>query len=294
MSETEGVSQEVASSRSAFSVFHYGASSELLQGYVEHKRRTTRYFSVSGWSKRLGLPTSGIIVNLMKKRRLPPEDLTRKFAVDMGLNELETDYFLTLVASERAMHANSVMLPILQQRLDAFRVQSGVVLLEPSKLEAMSSVKHVAVKEMLSLRDAKSDPKWIAEKSALPISPEEATRILDVLVASGVLEKQADGSCRVATPNIESTNEQSSEAIRRFHRESLENAADVLHDVPVSKRHFTSYVMPVTSSRLAEAKKAIDHFVYEFAAQFEAKPGDGDQVFQLNVNYVPLTEKENP
>jgi uncharacterized protein (TIGR02147 family) len=276
-----------------FDVFRYETSAALLEAYIEHKKRTSRYFSVSGWAKRLGLPTSGIIINFLKKRRLPPEELAERFARDMGLGANETEYFMTLVAYERALAAESITAPTLRRRLESFRLEAATRTLDEKDFVDLSHLGAAAIHEALSLKGGNADPARLARRLRTGVDAAGVSRLIEGLVASGLLVREPNGSVRVATAHVQSTNDVSSEAVRTFHRDSLEVATRALEDVEPSLRHFSSYVMPVAIPKIDAAKKAIDRFMYEFASEFEAAPGTGDEVYQINLNFVPLTEGDH-
>ena len=118
-----------------FDAFRFRDSSELLQAYVEHRRDTSRYFSISSWAKKLGLPTSGILVNFLKRRRLPPEDLAARLSESMQLSAEESEYFATLVALERAQKSNSITVGPLERKLAALNFRARSQLLDGELLE---------------------------------------------------------------------------------------------------------------------------------------------------------------
>jgi len=272
-----------------FDVFQYQESSELLGAYIAHRKSSGRYFSISGWAKKLDLPTSGIIVNILKKRRTLAEDLAERIAVSMDLTNLEKEYFLTLVAWERARHATSRAENSLEHKLESLRLRERTRILEENAIDEVSHLKTIAVKEVLTLAPGEPTVEFIRERVSLPMTTGEIVEILDSLVRVGVLIRDADGRLKVVDSNIESANDVSSTGVRRFHRESLDHAREALDRVAIGDRHFTSYVMPVATVQLVEAKKAIEEFVDGFVARFEAKSAAGDSVYQLNLNYVPLT-----
>ncbi len=271
-----------------FDAFRFHDSSELLQAYVDHRRDTSRYFSISSWAKKLGLPTSGILVNFLKRRRLPPEDLADRLSQSMQFTAEESEYFATLIALERAQKSKSITVGPLERKLAALNFRARSQTLDSEQLEKLS-LRKAALKDMMKLPGASVDPAWIQKNSRLPMNVAEIDETVQSLIAEGSLEKTAEGWRPPPIP-VETTTDLPSAAIRSFHRESLEYASQALDTVAVEERHFASYVMTVNAARMAEAKLAIQQFVDEFAARFEAPPGECDALYQLNLSYVPLTE----
>lgn len=275
-----------------FDIFRYQSSADLLLAYIEYKKNTARYFSISGWARKLELPTSGILVNILKRRRLPPEELGRRLAQNMDLTPIESEYFSTLIAWERAKQANALSTVSLRRRLDSLIRRADTEILDESSFRRIPSLAHIAIKELLGLANVPATPEGIRQRLDTPVDASGVEAILRALHENGFLEILPDGSYRPLAPNIESGGEQPSSAIRAFHRESLAHASRALETVPLEERHFSSYVLPIARDRLPAAKQAIETFLDEFSGEFEAAPGTGNEVYQLNVQYVPLTKPD--
>ncbi|MBS1963808.1 MAG: TIGR02147 family protein [Bdellovibrionales bacterium] len=273
----------------SFDVFEFSDAGDLLNAYVEFKRRTTRYFSVTAWAKKVGLQNGGPLVNFMKKRRLPSPALLRKLVESMELDEHSREYITALVSYERARQAKTGTEWMLLRTMAAIKFRARAVPMGDRERE-VSSLGGVVVKELLALPGAPSDPRGIAERMRLPTSEVEVTALLEKFVAEGVLERAADGAYRVPKARVETETDVSSEWVRKFHRESLAAAASALESVPVDRRHFLSYVLPVERARVPEAKAVLERFAHEFVGEFEAPEGKGDGVYQLNLNCFPLTK----
>jgi uncharacterized protein (TIGR02147 family) len=272
----------------AFDVFSFTDLSEVLSAYVDHKRRTSRYFSITAWAKKIGLRNGGTLVNFMKKRRLPSPGLLERLVASMDLDSLGAEYFKTLVAYEKARQSGSDSETIFLRALSAIRFRSKTAVMGEREQE-ISSLGSVVVKELVGLRSARGDAKWIADRVRVPMAPAEVEAILGKFVREGVLERDAEGAYRVPQARVETTTDVSSEWIRKFHRESLSTAMRALEEVPMERRHFLSYVMPIETSRVAEAKATLERFAHEFVGEFEASTDRAEGIYQLNLNFVPLT-----
>ena len=82
----------------------------------------------------------------------------------------------------------------------------------------------------------------------------EAQTALDRLTRMELIEVVDGKMQRTALPIITS-NEIPSNAIRKFHKESLEKASNSLDDVPVALREISSMVMAIDPKQLPKAKE---------------------------------------
>lgn len=92
---------------------------------------------------------------------------------------------------------------------------------------------------------------------------------------------------------FETTSDIPSAALRRSHRQTLEQAIESLEEVRIELRDITSITMAIDPARIGEAKTAIRRFRRDMAALLE--DGRRTEVYNLNVQLVPVTRwRERP
>ena len=79
-----------------------------------------------------------------------------------------------------------------------------------------------------------------------------------------------------------------SEGLKRFHEQMIEHAKSAIREVPVEERQICGMTLTVKKEDLKEAKEVIRHFMDRFSSRVDQKLGE--QVYQLNVQFFPLTK----
>jgi uncharacterized protein (TIGR02147 family) len=78
--------------------------------------------------------------------------------------------------------------------------------------------------------------------------------------------------------------------LKRSHRESILQAAEALDSIPTAERDITSMTMAIDPRKLPLAKTLIREFRFRLAELLET--GNRTEVYNLNVQLVPVTKKE--
>lgn len=88
------------------------------------------------------------------------------------------------------------------------------------------------------------------------------------------------------------TDQVSSEAVREFHKNVIAEAKNKIDTVLVSERDYSSMIMFVDQTKLEVAKEEIKNFRRKLSALLE--DGNKNQVYALNIQLFPLSEKITP
>src|SRR5690606_22408831 len=90
--------------------------------------------------------------------------------------------------------------------------------------------------------------------------------------------------------NISSSDEISSKAIRNLHSETLLTCIQALQNTTVEERYFSTITLNINPIDIPRIKNFIRKFEDEFEKEFETKPGE--EVYSLNINFIPMTKKD--
>ncbi len=277
-----------------FSLFEFKTTIAVLEGYVAYRRAETPQFSLNSWTKRLGFSTSGILVNVLKGRRKIPMKIVPKFSDTMGLTGIERDYFSALVARDHVVSKGGVELERCESKIRAILHKLTTHTVSGDEVDRFAKLGTLAVKEMIGILGQDATPERVRAGLRLKLSKDEVEQIVEDLVSLGFVTRTNEGVLQlIEMDGVETTDNVSSQAIRQFHRASLINAAETLDSVPIDRRYFASYALPVRKDSMKEAQNAIDTFVHDFVARFVAENATGDSVYQMNVNFVPLSVDKN-
>lgn len=247
------------------------SAQEFLKTEFEKRKKQNPSFSLRAFSKWLNVSPAQVSQMLAGKRTITPETLN-KIALRVGSSPLERNDLLSTLVSSLVVEHNPKALERKLLAEDQFRL--------------IADWYHMAILSLTKLKGSKPDPRWIARR--LGISAEEANLALSRLVRMKLLETRPKFR-QIAEP-FEVSSQVPSEAIRRYHKQSLNLAAEKLETVPVELRQFQSISIPLKSSNVPEFKKLIDGFLDRAANVAESKPaGAATEIYNLNVQLFPLT-----
>lgn len=275
-------------------VFVYTTALEILNAFSLQSRAHSRNWSINSWAKKLDLPTNGILINILKGRRLPSPELSIQLARSMELNENETEYFLSLIEIERAsLHAYSRpnTLKTVKDRILKFKVRSKTKIIQDALFSTIADPIHFVIRECIKLKSKPQTFQEIRTEIGGTTNEEQIEHAVKTLLRSGLLVRDESGNLKQSENDVETENDRISFASRSFHKASLESAIDAINRVGITERHFTSYVFAFEKARLKEAKADIEEFINQFTAKYRADSEIADEVYQVNVQFIPRTRK---
>jgi uncharacterized protein (TIGR02147 family) len=243
----------------------------LREEYAYRRKKNPRY-SLRAFSRYLGIP-SGPLSEILGEKRPLTKRMGQKFSQKLGLSPTELRTFLDEIA-KKSKHWSSEM-----ERVNEVQYHQ----LDEDKFELVSSWHHYAIRSLITTRDFKNSPTWIARR--LGITKSEVKEALERMCRLGLVEKR-QGEL-VASGGLTTTQDVPSAALRAFHESALELGAVALHKVPVDKRDITSITIAIDPSKLSRAKKIIRGFRRKLTEVLEE--GNPTEVYQLNVQLIPLT-----
>lgn len=155
------------------------------------------------------------------------------------------------------------------------------------QFQLISDWYHFAILELVTVRNFKSDPAWIAEQ--LGISSYQASDALDRLLRLNYLKKGPRGKVILVEENSTIVGpEIAVPATRKQQMQILEKSLEALSQIPIEQRSQSSSTMAIPSDRLDEAKEIITEFRRKMASVMQ-RPGERDSVYQLSISFFPLT-----
>ena len=112
----------------------------------------------------------------------------------------------------------------------------------------------------------------------------EARGALDRLEKLGII-RRSGGRFRQTVKPISTSEDRRDIAIRKYHRQNLQNADLCLNRVGVADRDISSITMAIDKSKLPRAKELIRTFRKELCALLESGPKE--EVFTLAIQLFP-------
>jgi len=283
---SEDLIKEPISSPSLFDYFDYR---EYLHDYYQfHKRKNSAYsYRLFARKAKLGSPNYLKLV-VDGKRRITDRTLYQ-FARGLGLSRDEEKYFRELVMYQEVSDPDSKELH-LRSLLKYQEKQRTPTLLKADKIKFMLDWHHPVIRELVSNKDFKEEPSWIAKRLGNKITEAQAKESLDLLVRLQILQRSASGRLEQREPLLTSSDEIPSHVIRSLHRTYLRKAINSIFAVPMERRELSGLVLSIPNTRLKEIKEEIK----EFRKKLNRKYGldrDGDDVYFVGLYLFPVTQK---
>ena len=226
----------------------------LLTQFTRKKERNQAY-SLRSFARFLGVP-SGRLSELMNGKRGITPKMAIRFAKQLGENP------------------------------DQFQMeQSPYSRLSDDKFEALSDSLHIALLSLVETTNFDSRIESICAR--LNAKPFEVHGALERLERLGLLSQV--NNCWISTKkNLETSHDVASAALRKSHKQTLEQSIDALDQVDLSQRDITSITMAIDVKKIPLAKEMIRKFRRELAAILETD--ERTEVYNLNVQLVPVSK----
>ncbi len=162
--------------------------------------------------------------------------------------------------------------------------------LKADKIKFMLDWHHAVIRELVSNKDFKEEPIWIAKRLGNKITEAQAKESLDLLLRLQILQRSAAGKLEQREPLLTSSDEIPSHVIRSLHRTYLRKAINSIFAVPMERRELSGLVLSIPNSRVKEIKEEIK----EFRKKLNRKYGldrDGDDVYFVGLYLFPVTQR---
>jgi len=281
--------EEIIKEMSSPNLFDYFDYREYLHDYYQfHKRKNSAYsYRLFARKAKLGSPNYLKLV-VDGKRRITDRTLYQ-FARGLGLSRDEEKYFRELVMYQEVSDPDSKELH-LRSLLKYQEKQRTPTPLKADKIKFMLDWHHAVIRELVSNKDFKEDPAWIAKRLGNKITEAQAKESLDLLVRLQILQRSASNKLEQREPLLTSSDEIPSHVIRSLHRTYLRKAINSIFAVQMERRELSGLVLSIPHSRLKELKEEIK----EFRKKLNRKYGldrDGDDVFFVGLYLFPVTQR---
>ena len=214
----------------------------------------------------------------------------QRVAQAMHLAGYEQDYFCEMVKFDNAKTdaekkaAFSKMLAI----ADATKAK----IIEGDSFRYFESWKNPVLRELAPAMPG-AKPLALARACRPEITAAEVTETLNFLVKADLLKKDKEGNYKqtergVTTGPMEVT----PIAVREMHRQMGELALEAIEGVAQDKRHFSGLTLGITRNAYEKIVQEIAEFrkrIITIATQDDGM----DEVYRLNVQFFPMTSKED-
>lgn len=251
---------------------------ESLLAEFEMRRAKNASYSLRAFAKQLGLSPGRLSEFLSGKRKLNKPNCL-KLASGLGLTPSQTDRWLKDCGHGETAKAQ----PLINKKTASY------TLLAEDNFHFIADWEHFAILTFLETDVADKSERSICERLGLKELTGRAA--LNRLMRLSLVSKQENNQYQKETPSLTTTTDIPSAALRRSHKQSLEQAIQSLENVPIELRDITSITIPTNPAKIKLAKKMIKDFRLRLAAMLEE--GEKSEVYNLNIQLTPITKVSN-
>jgi len=257
---------------------------DILNAELEERLAKNNSYSLRAFARDLHISPSRLSEILNRKKGLS-EKAAEDIADLLNLNKKEKDFFILSVNSQ---HARSPKAKTTASKNLKSKLKSKAHQISLDEFERAHNWYHLAILELIELKDCEHNAQWFAQKLKLQKVVVEAA--LDRLTKLGWLTLE-NGKYIARDRESESTFDVPSKAIKTYHEEMLAKANQSLFTQSVDSREFLNMTLAFSQEEVSEAKEFIRKFQKEFAERFYADEKEKDSIYQLSVQLFRLDEK---
>lgn len=267
-------------------LFEYLDYRTYLRDLFEELKRTKAFFSFRFAEAKLGIDASNLAKVLAGKRPLPRKAVAR-LAEMAGWSRKETEYFDLLIRFNRARNDKAAR--DLFAKLQALQ-EPGGTRLEADQLDFYGHWRHTAVYALLDCVDFRGEGHAeLAQRFVPPLSVRDLKDSLALLERLGLIRRLPNGRLAPVPRVLTSGEKWRAMAIQQFQQETLELAGKALTDMPRAQRDISTLTFSLNRRDLAAAREVTREYRKAMMKLAEGS-AQADQVFQLNVQFFPLSK----
>ena len=238
------------------------------------RQRQNPHYSLRAFARDLEIHPSTLSQVIHGKRALPLK-LAKNVATRLALGSKEKTLFMESFFRAKTS-IDDIKISPLDERF----------MLDDSYSKVIAEWEHYAVLELFEIKDFEACIPHITQY--LRITENRADVVLNNLITCGLLKLDDNGVLQKAHPDIRTTEDITSQALKDSHKETLRMGLDKLEEIEVEFRDFSSSTLAIDLNKLPEAKTIIREFRHKMAALL--RDGEKTDVYELAIQFFPLTK----
>ena len=261
----------------------------FLLAHIQDCKTRNSDWTYGTFAKQLRLKDTSSITKIVQGQRRPGDLITGQLIRYFKFTPKDGQYFKDLIRLQKIKNDPSLTV-LLLEKMGKDHPDGSLKILDDKSFQIISNWYCTAIREMVKLNEFFEDPNWISKKLHFKVTPTEATRAIELLIQADLLGRNAKKKLVVNQGRFHTTNDISSEAIKRYHESMLDNAKLALRMFDVKDREFGASSITMSSNKFLEAKELIREFSDRFSKLMEEK--NGDVTVQMQIQFFPLTQFE--
>jgi len=268
-------------------IYDYLEPADYLKDKLAEIKKNNAGFSLRAWAKHLGMKSHGPLHAILNKQRNIPKKLVPVLIKSLKLDKKAEKYFEVLVDFQRSKTPTEK-----DFYLERLQQLSPKPLREINDLEAYKYITdpiHIIIAELTQLKNFQDNPVWIKQHFRLNQNLREIEIILNRLKSLGVIEKKGE-KINKPVQHIYTKFEIESSDIQNYHKTCSHMAIDQISKQDISEKEFNAIAFNIKKKDIPKMKEQIREFINNLVDEYEAKPHQGDETYQLNLQLFSLSK----
>ena len=204
-------------------VYEYTSYRDFLKDFYTAKKSQKRNYSYQCMARKAGFKSKASLANIIASGQALSSRRIFGVAQALGLGKKETEYFDALVRFNNAASVEEK--EHFFERMRSLTPKSPAAMLLESQYDFYSKWYHCAIRELVTQLDFKDDFAVLAKMVDPPITPAQARKSVELLIALGMISKNSTGGYRQCERILSTGDAITSLALQNYHREHLGLAA---------------------------------------------------------------------
>jgi uncharacterized protein (TIGR02147 family) len=248
---------------------------ETLKAHLANRQGNNPDYSLRAYGRDLKVHPSTLSQVLNGKKNLPKKNLVSVID-ELGLGPVKESLF-----RESFFQTKTNL-----SEIKISNEYSNRTMIEENQFKILAEWEYYGLITLLETDDFKSSPTFISKR--LGMSVERAKEVIKGLLKAGLVAKDESDNLILTKGPLRTTEDISSRALKKSHKETLEMSHKKLNEVEVELRDFSSMTVAVNPEKLMEAKTIIREFRQKMGALL--RNGQKTEVYQLAIQLYPLTQ----
>jgi uncharacterized protein (TIGR02147 family) len=263
---------------------------QYLTDFYQFKKALNKSYSFRMFSNKAGLSSPSYLKMVINKERSLSYKTIKKFSKGLDHNEVEEKYFEILVMFNQAS-TNEARSNYFKQLLAMKKKNMRASSLDHDSFDFLSNWYTVAIYVLIGTPQFQNDLNWIHKKLKEKVSVNEIKKSLELMLNLNLIKADEVHGYIQSNGTISASDDTKKIAVYNYHSQMLKLADDSLRNDASDLREFNGATVSISLSDLPLIKEKIRQFRKEIN-HLCSNELDGNQIFQLNVNFFALSELE--
>ncbi len=274
-------------------LFEYLDYRGYLRDYFASRKATLDSWSYQSFADQLGFKAKDFLFRVIQGKKNLSQASIFQMAQGLGLNDIQTQYFDTLVKCNqtRDISQRNLYFNLLNTIKTQGRTTHPAQRLRQDQFQFYSKWYHSAIRSLIEMAGFKGDFKRLAASLSPRVSAREAEASVALLEKLGLIERGEDGNYRATHKTITTGKDVSSILIPAYHKAAIELSAKALENVPAAERDMSNLTLGISERTFKDLTEKLRRFRREILEQAE-KDDAADRVYHLNLHLYPLSKPD--